>query len=346
MSRYFEIIEGSLEDSIVKNIQEKSVSVAQQKAAGIALAAKRGEIDPSKLEGPAKEMMNMSEKDLEDFAKTKHKGLPMKKEENMIDEKVRHQDLVDKYEKLTGKKAPSGTSSQSLKLMIRKAEQSKKESVEEAYSTSSNPKTTDTSTNVAAYRKVFDAAMKKFNISSPSELKTDELRKKFFNYVDANYKAKNEMVSEAVKKIACVECDEVSTEAAWKKNKGFCPKCKSSNKGVVAESKNKSIQEGDMKSAMKKIMGMDVKTSTTGASGFQKTMYHVSDDMYVTYNDKSNLGDVYYKGKNVDSFRGVGTPDMEKVVKKYMKKYGVKTEESGQKTMTGKPWSQIRVENK
>ena len=414
MSRYFEIKEGSLEDFIVKNIQEKSVSVAQQKAAGIALAAKRGEKDPDELQGPAKEMMKMSEKDLEDFAKTKHKGLPMKKEENTLDEKkVRHQDLVDKYEKLTGKKAPSGTSSQSLKLMITKAEREKKESVEEAaappdrvqkvkdeykmlkkqsidqlrktigrshkvvdlkgfnkgdaisqilrdkygdkavdkafgfeeaYTTSSNPKTTDTSTNVAAYRKVFDAAMKKFNISSPSELKTDELRKKFFNYVDANYKAKNEMVSEAVKKIACVECDEVSTEAAWKKNKGFCPKCKSSNKGVVAESKNKSIQEGDMKSAMKKMMGKDVKTTTSGASGFQKTMYHVSDDMYVTYNDKSNLGDVYYKGKNVDSFRGVGTPDMEKVLKKYMKKFGVKSEES--KTMTGKPWSQVRVENK
>ena len=345
MSRYFEIKEGSLEDSILKNIQEKSVSVAQQKAAGIALAAKRGEKDPDELQGPAKEMMKMSEKDLEDFAKTKHKGLPMKKEENTLDEKkVRHQDLVDKYEKLTGKKAPSGTSTQSLKLMITKAEREKKESVEEAYSTSSNPKTTNTSTNVAAYRKVFDAAMKKFNISTPSELKTDELRKKFFNYVDANYKAKNEMVSEAVKKIACVECDEVSTEAAWKKNKGFCPKCKSSNKGVRAESKNESIQEGDMKSAMKKMMGKDVKTTTSGASGFQKTMYHVSDDMYVTYNDKSNLGDVYYKGKNVDSFRGVGTPDMEKVLKKYMKKFGVKSEES--KTMTGKPWSQVRVENK
>ena len=335
MSRYFEIKEDSLEDSIVKNIQEKSVSVAQQKAAGIALAAKRGEKDSDELQGPAKEMMKMSEKDLEDFAKTKHKGLPMKTEENMIDEKkVRHQDLVDKYEKLTGKKAPSGTSSQSLKLMITKAERAKKESVEE----------TDTSTNVKAYRKVFDAAMKKFNISTPSELKTDALRKKFFNYVDVNYKAKNEMVSEAVKKIACLECDEVSTEAAWKKNKGFCPKCKKSNKGVVAESKNKSIQEGDMKSAMKKMMGKDVKTTTSGASGFQKTMYHVSDDMYVTYNDKSNLGDVYYKGKNVDSFRGVGTPDMEKVLKKYMKKFGVKSEES--KTMTGKPWSQVRVENK
>jgi len=250
-------------------LNEKSVSVAQQKAAGLALAAKRGEVDPSKLEGPAKEMMKMSEKDLEDFAKTKHKGLPMKKEETCS----------------CGENCNCENCS-----------------MNEAYTTSSNPKTTDTSTNVKAYRKVFDAAMKKFNISSPSELKTDALKKKFFDYVDANYKAKNEIYE--------------------------------------------PLQEMDMKTAMKKIMGIDVKTSTTGASGFQKTMYHVSDDMHVTFNDKSNLGDVYYKGKNVDSFRGVGTPDMEKVIKKHMKKHGVKTEESGQKTMTGKPWSQIRVENK
>lgn len=45
------------------------------------------------------------------------------------------------------------------------------------------------------YKKVFDAAMKKFKISSLADLKSDELKKKFFNYVDANYKAKDESVS-------------------------------------------------------------------------------------------------------------------------------------------------------
>ena len=62
----------------MQSIEEKSVSISQQKAAGIALAAKRGELDPSELTGAAKQMYKMSEKDLEDFAKTKHKGLPMK----------------------------------------------------------------------------------------------------------------------------------------------------------------------------------------------------------------------------------------------------------------------------
>jgi len=36
-------------------------------------------------------------------------------------------------------------------------------------------------------------------------------------------------------KIACLECDEVSTAKAWQKNNGFCPKCKVSNQGVAEE---------------------------------------------------------------------------------------------------------------
>ena len=60
-------------------IAEKSVSKSQQKAAGAALAAKRGDTPKSKLTGASKEMMSMSTKELEKFAGTKHKGLPEKK---------------------------------------------------------------------------------------------------------------------------------------------------------------------------------------------------------------------------------------------------------------------------
>lgn len=61
-------------------IAEKAVSKAQQKAAGAALAAKRGE---GKAIGASKEMMKMSTKELEKFAGTKHKGLPEKKDESV-----------------------------------------------------------------------------------------------------------------------------------------------------------------------------------------------------------------------------------------------------------------------
>lgn len=71
----------------MKRLVEKSVSQDQQQAAGAALAAKRGDIPVSSLKGASKEMYKMSEKELEKFAKTKHKGLPVKKE-SVIREKL------------------------------------------------------------------------------------------------------------------------------------------------------------------------------------------------------------------------------------------------------------------
>lgn len=51
-------------------------SAAQQKAAGAALSAKRGDTPKSKLKGASKSMMSMSEKELEEMAHTKRKGKP------------------------------------------------------------------------------------------------------------------------------------------------------------------------------------------------------------------------------------------------------------------------------
>ena len=52
-------------------------SKAQQKAAGAALSAKRGEQKVSDLKGASKSMYkSMSEKELDDMASTKRKGKP------------------------------------------------------------------------------------------------------------------------------------------------------------------------------------------------------------------------------------------------------------------------------
>jgi len=52
-------------------------SGAQQKAAGAALAAKRGDMPKSKLRGASKEMAeSMSEPELDKMASTKRKGKP------------------------------------------------------------------------------------------------------------------------------------------------------------------------------------------------------------------------------------------------------------------------------
>ena len=68
-----------------KQLHEKATSIAQQKLMALALQHKRGELDAGKVT-PAVEKLakSMSTKELEDFASTKHKGLPQKKEDNEI----------------------------------------------------------------------------------------------------------------------------------------------------------------------------------------------------------------------------------------------------------------------
>lgn len=58
-----------------------ATSQAQQKAAGAALSAKRGDTQPSELYGASKDMYDsMSEAELEEIAGTKHKAKPQKKD--------------------------------------------------------------------------------------------------------------------------------------------------------------------------------------------------------------------------------------------------------------------------
>ena len=63
-----------------KDIHMPARSKAQQKAAGAALSAKRGETKVSSLKGASKEMYEtMSSKELDDLASTRRKGLPDRK---------------------------------------------------------------------------------------------------------------------------------------------------------------------------------------------------------------------------------------------------------------------------
>jgi hypothetical protein len=62
-------------------VAERAVSVAQRRAAGIAHAAKKGEIPKKELRGASKEMAKMPAGELKKFAKTKETGLPEKVKE-------------------------------------------------------------------------------------------------------------------------------------------------------------------------------------------------------------------------------------------------------------------------
>jgi len=59
-------------------------------------------------------------------------------------------------------------------------------------------------------------------------------------------------LGEAVAKIACLKCDEVSTAAAWQKKGGVCPKCKVSTQGVAESVELDEISKKTLGSYVKK----------------------------------------------------------------------------------------------
>jgi hypothetical protein len=102
---FLDVLIAEIAEREAVQINEKAESEAQQKAAGAALAAKRGEIPVSDLQGASKEMYKMSKKDLEDYAGTKHKNIPAKKEsvtkEGAADTKAKMKKIVSNFRPLT-----------------------------------------------------------------------------------------------------------------------------------------------------------------------------------------------------------------------------------------------------
>jgi hypothetical protein len=102
--------------------------------------------------------------------------------------------------------------------------------------------------------------LKKENLNENDEDLVSVITKTIIKKVNVS-----EPINEAKSKnnIACMECDEVSTEAAWKKNRGFCPKCKVSSRGVAEEKLPENTQLGEafmrIKSKSAKDMVMDLK---------------------------------------------------------------------------------------
>ena len=99
-----------------EEVTEKSVSKQQQKIMGLALSVKRGDTPKSKVSKKVQDMAKkMSEKDLEDFASTKHKGLPKKKTETNEVKKLEEGIL-----KLLEKHLPPHTTKGELIKMIKR----------------------------------------------------------------------------------------------------------------------------------------------------------------------------------------------------------------------------------
>lgn len=84
----------------VRNLNEKAESEQQQKLFGLALSVKRGKTSRSEVSAEVLKIVDtMSEKKIRDFAKTKHEGLPVHKEETACDSPEPHRDTRGDYAK-------------------------------------------------------------------------------------------------------------------------------------------------------------------------------------------------------------------------------------------------------
>ena len=82
-------------------------SQQQQKLFGLALAFKRGEVKSSEVSDEIKGIVDrMSEKEIEDFAKTTHKGLPKMKEQlRKIVREIMREKAISEMNEVAGKEA-------------------------------------------------------------------------------------------------------------------------------------------------------------------------------------------------------------------------------------------------
>ena len=98
------------------NLQEKAVSKQQQKIMGLALSVKKGDTPKSKVSKSVQKMAKeMSKKELEDFASTKHKGLP-----KTVDEKEEIKKLEESILKIIENHLPPHTTKGELLNYIRR----------------------------------------------------------------------------------------------------------------------------------------------------------------------------------------------------------------------------------
>lgn len=99
------------EEEVNESLKEKAVSKAQRNFFGMVHAVQKGELDPDEVgSSVAKAAKTMTKKQVKDFAKTKHKGLPNHVDENTLVRLIREsiqEHLVDVMKRYTEGKATS-----------------------------------------------------------------------------------------------------------------------------------------------------------------------------------------------------------------------------------------------
>ena len=77
-----------------------------------------------------------------------------------------------------------------------------------------------------AYEKFFKSALKKFGVDSPADFKSDDEKKKFFDYIDKNYKGENEKSEQVSEELSLAQMAANHITDMWKEAAGVESKVK------------------------------------------------------------------------------------------------------------------------
>jgi len=142
------------------------------------------------------------------------------------------------------------------------------------------------------YEKFFKSALKKFKVDSPADFKTDDKKKEFFNYIDKNYKAKEEEsdleetttknVDETLDKIREANVEKGRNMRSiladiWKMNEGKSPFEK--DEGFASDAQRKAAFASGYKAKGKKGKKEETENSSKTATGKKPTKVEIEPEV-------------------------------------------------------------------
>ena len=143
----------------------------------------------------------------------------------------------------------------------------------------------------AKYKKFFDAALKKFGVDSPADL-DDAKKKEFFNYIDKNYKAKEEEsdleetttknVDETLDRIREANVEKQKSMRSiladiWKMNEGKSPFEK--YEGFASDAQRRAAFASGYKAKGKKGKKEEIEKSSKTATGQKPTKVEIEPEV-------------------------------------------------------------------
>ena len=169
--KYLETKKDSLESSVL-GVWKTAIEEGEAIRDAAQMTKKEPKLDEGELPPALKKAIDAKKKD--------------KKEKDDLDEKQHtHVDPKDREE---------------LDLDAKDSAKKMKRAKEPAPNVSEEVELDEASGDKEAYKKFFNAALKKFKVSSPAELKGDQ-KKKFYDYIDAGWEADNEKAEAAMSQV-------------------------------------------------------------------------------------------------------------------------------------------------